>query len=393
MRMLGTQGNRCGLRPYSSGTEEKNILVVALQGLGNVLLATPLFHVLRTGFPCSKLFVLILRNRVYEALRLNPDIDELIMLGARRRDLLSDLRSLWKLWRQRFDIAVVAFPGGIRSAMITFLSGAKVRVGYPLDKLSFRMGDFLYTHKLSLQEPRHDLERNLKLADALGLTISPSDKELSLSVSKEDQDFANKYLCQHGVMDTDIVFGFHPGGGSLMDFKRWPVEKFAELGSRLNKDYKAKVILFEGPDEQGLSIKVASTMNSKPLIVKGVSLMRTAALIGMCDIFISNDSGLMHMAVAMKVPTVGIFGPTDPRRTAPYGQLHRIVRRNLQCSPCFRFEESGVKCASLSCLRDIDIDAVLSAIKDILPLRRQRSTRSRSDNFKTGLSRHKRNCG
>ena len=107
-------------------------------------------------------------------------------------------------------------------------------------------------------------------------------------------------------------------------------------------------------------------MNSNPLIVSGISFMRTAALIGKCDVFISNDSSLMHIAAALKVPTVGIFGPTDPKRTAPYGRMHKTVSLNLQCSPCSRFEEKHVKCTTFACLHDLHIDYVLSAMKDLI---------------------------
>jgi heptosyltransferase-2 len=344
--------------------EDFRVLVIALQGLGNVLLITPLLHTLKVGISNRvKISILVLKKYGDEVLRGNPDVDEIIVVDPSQQWLLSIFRLIRNLRSKKFDLAIVAWPGGIRSAIIAFLCGAKMRIGHRQNTALFKISPFLYTHRLITEKFKHDLERNLEFAQVLG--IEAMSTKIVFPLTEEDRAVVQRFLSQSGI-DNNLFFGLHPGSGSEMSYKRWPRKRFAEFGNRLVKQYGGAVIIFGGPEEIALMEEVATLMEPKPLLAKNASLKKTAALIERCKVFISNDSGLMHLATAMGVPTVGIFGPTEPDKTAPYGEQNRIVRKEFGCSPCFRFEKRRFRCSTLECLKNITVENVLEAVGDLL---------------------------
>ncbi|PIV63342.1 MAG: hypothetical protein COS11_07960, partial [bacterium (Candidatus Ratteibacteria) CG01_land_8_20_14_3_00_40_19] len=134
---------------------------------------------------------------------------------------------------------------------------------------------------------------------------------------------------------------------------------------RLIKTYNAQVIIFGGKQEISLAERVASLMKKNPIIAAGkTTLGETAALIERCNLFITNDSGLMHIACAVKTPVVAIFGPTDYRKTGPYSINSAIIRKNLPCSPCY--QRGKVKCKELDCFKLITVEEVLEAAERVL---------------------------
>ena len=152
-----------------------------------------------------------------------------------------------------------------------------------------------------------------------------------------------------------------------MKFKRWSGDRFARLGDAIGDRWAGWILLFGGRAERHLCEEVAHRMQGRCINLAGeLSLSQTAAFIEKCEVFISNDSGLMHIAAALSVPVVAIFGPTDHRRTAPYGERNTVVRLDLPCSPCYVFETRWFQCRNpyaLECLRELSVDRVFGAIE------------------------------
>lgn len=184
-------------------------------------------------------------------------------------------------------------------------------------------------------------------------------------VTSADKEYARELLLKNNVTENEIVVGLHPGSGGQIG-KRWAKEKFVELGDELYEKYGAKVLLFGGPDEAGLKQDICALMKNKPVLVEG-TLKQTATVIGRCDLFISNDSGLMHIATAMGVPTIGVFGPTDPRRTSPWGEKNTIVAKDMPCIPCYKYPffstNSRIECQRMDCLKTISVEDILLAVR------------------------------
>jgi len=168
---------------------------------------------------------------------------------------------------------------------------------------------------------------------ALGLKIDPdSSYDLPIRVSTE---FVETFRKKNDVSSSDLLIGIHPGSDIRGKDRRLSIEKFAALSDELTNNYGAKVVVFLGSHEIELKEELLRFAKCKHIVVEGLELDEVAQIISICNIFISGDSGLMHLASAMKVPCVTIYGPTNPVYTQPRGIPHEIVNLDLECSPCF----------------------------------------------------------
>ena len=171
---------------------------------------------------------------------------------------------------------------------------------------------------------------------------------------------------QWNISKKTLIVGFHPGSFPDMKYKRWAPEKYAELGNFLCEKFNASIMIFGSSEEQDISEKILKLMRYPPIITTGKTTLRqAAAIIEKCDLFVSNDTGLMHIAAALNVPTIGIFGPTDPRKNSPRGKNTTFIWKNFPCSPCYNTEKA-IKCKEAKCLNSISVEEVLVRIKKIL---------------------------
>ena len=168
-------------------------------------------------------------------------------------------------------------------------------------------------------------------------------------------------------MDS-LVIGMHAGLASHQRYKMWAVEKYAELADKLIENYNAAILFFGGEEEHSLIAKIQSMMKHRLLNMAGrTSIRETAALIYKCDLFICGDTGLMHIAGALEVPAIAIFGPTNYRRVGPWGNPERnvIVRKELDCSPCYPIYGPIKECRNKVCLDSITVEDVLIIVKNM----------------------------
>ena len=144
--------------------------------------------------------------------------------------------------------------------------------------------------------------------------------------------------------------------------KLWEPELFAALGDRILKDFSGNVIFTGSQADRPIIEKISSMMKTRPLNLAGrTGLKELAYLYGQCRVLVTTDTGPMHMAAAMNCPVVALFGPTSPLRTGPYGPGHRVITSGAACGPCFK-----KTCDQWSCMRDITVDSVYEAVKEIL---------------------------
>ena len=163
-----------------------------------------------------------------------------------------------------------------------------------------------------------------------------------------------------------MILGVHPGANvSWIGEKRWPAERFSRVSERFIDEYNGDVIVFGGPDDKSVIEKVKANIKKKRIhFADNQTIRQTAALIKECDLFLTNDSGLMHVAAACKVPIVAIFGPTLPYKNYPWKIPHLIVRENLPCSPCYNHRR--IKCKHYDCLNLLSEEKVYLAVKDMI---------------------------
>ncbi len=354
------------------------ILIIGPIGIGNLILIRPTIEKLRNEFPDAFISLAVLKKSFKDLVETYDCVDEIVLvnqtLGFRIREILKILSTLRS---KRFDLCISTFPSNhFGYSLISFASGAKLRLSHRYLRKRWKSLSFLYNLKIPMKPGLHDVEQNLNLLEAFGIDVSDIKPALKIDILSEDENFADAFLESNGLRG-EFLIGMHPGssGERGMVHKRWDAEKFSKLGDILSERLNAKILVFGGPEERELKTRISNMMKGPSFVIEGTTLRQTISLIGRCKLFISNDSGPMHIAVAMGVRTVGIFGPTDHTRTAPYGDGNVVVRKGLPCSPCWKVEDVGVrrKCdRDVSCMKRLSVEEVLEFMEDIV---RERSLR------------------
>lgn len=191
---------------------------------------------------------------------------------------------------------------------------------------------------------------------------------LPLPVKDSDRERAEFILRECGLQGDGIVIALNVNASEVADQRRWGVEKYAELARRLKEHYRAELVFIGAPGEQR-RVSEAVTMCGGGINLAGkTTLIQVAAALENADLFITNDSGPMHLAMAMGTPTVALFGPETPRRYGPVSDRHIAVYKNYSCSPCINFAKAKkIRCKhNTKCIRDITVEEVFEAAEKIL---------------------------
>jgi lipopolysaccharide heptosyltransferase II len=336
----------------------QRVLIVKLRALGDVIISTPVITNLRKAIPHAEI-VYLTEPGYDEPLRGNPYLDEIVLV-PRMPFFTSNLRLgeppqiMRRLKRRCFDLAIDLF-GNPRSALLILLSGARTRVGY-----RYRVRSLAYNVKVTPRYPRYVVEFNLDVLRELGIPILTND--LYLPVSDEDRGHALRFIENHGLNGKRLV-GLFPGGG--WPAKRWTPSGYARLADLLNARDGVGVVIVGGPGEEGIVQEIIQLSRTHPVPVTGLSLMQAAALIATMDLMVGNDSAPQYLAIAMKTPSISLFGPTRHDNAIPQGCRHRVLRLGLPCSPCDR-----LTCQTMECMRSITAEQVMGMVDEMLVLRR-----------------------
>jgi heptosyltransferase-2 len=338
----------------------KNVLIIMMGGIGNMIFLTPALKALRKALPSSTFSFLLGSYSAEKAVEGSHLIDQKIIIEPKKfTGLQGNMRLIRKLRQENFDLSMTSTgTNPLKSGLLCALAGIKYRLGENINRKGF-----FYNLRVPFDKNQHEVESNIHLIQRLGIEVE--DRSLFIQRSKEDKNYAQKYFAQNNL-EGKLVAGVHPGSGiHQAGFKRWAKERFSQLADRLISDWGASVILFGGAEETKLAEDINGMMRSQPLLMTGkTTLSQTAALIEKCSLFISNDSGLLHVASAVKAPVVGIFGPTDPGRTGPYPDSSAVIRKDMACSPCYAGKP--VRCDHTECLSSITVNDVIEKVKQKL---------------------------
>ncbi len=337
------------------------ILVRANNWIGDVVMMTPALHSLRAAFPHAAISVLA-KPWVIPVLKNNPDISEIILYDDQylHNGLRGTLRLAGQLKGLGFNGAIL-FQRAFEAAFLSFMARIPNRAGFDTDARGLML-----THKVRPRKSDfsvHRVEHNQRLLAGLGL--APISSNPVLPLSKEIIHQARQRLTDLGVPPDAILFGLNPGatfGGA----KRWPVARFAALSDQIAQAFGAKGIIFGGASEKDLGDQVLKHTTGKNIfnLAGETSLSEAVALIGLCGLFITNDSGLMHIAAALDIPLVAIFGPTDYRATSPWSNKYKLVRKtDISCSPCMKRE---CPLDHHQCMEAITAREVFDAVKRLI---------------------------
>lgn len=327
----------------------RRILVIKLRAIGDVLLSTIVLRNLRLAFPKASIDFLT-ESPSKDIVSGNADVNDVIL---HTRQKLSGLSLIQHVRSKDYDLVIDLF-GNPRTALITRLSGALYRVGY-----RFRGRAYAYN---VVVPPRggsvHNTQFNLDSLEALGVAIQ--DRNIYFPVAPEDDAYVDGFLRERRTNQRPLI-AFGTGGGWYT--KRWPLDRFAELGDRIMVKHNVHVVLIWGPGEYEGVRQVKTLMKQEGMIPPSTTLPQLGALLRRCSCMVTNDSGPMHIAAAVGTPVLGIYGPTNPALQGPYGDKHITIRREgLECLGC----NLTICPIGHPCMLDLSVDAVIQAFEQLL---------------------------
>ena len=332
----------------------ETILVTRLRFMGDVILTTPVLAALRRAYPRASITYLAEWPYI-TLLEHHPAVDERLALRRDRR--FGSAEMIGRLLRRRFDLAIDLF-GNPRSALLTFLSKASMRIGG-----DFRGRRTFYTHRIRDDGSRKTaVQFHLNYLDPLAITPpAPSDPEIALT--DEEIAWSQDYLLRRGYDPEETIVGIHPG--ATWPAKRWFPHRFAVLANRLHRE-GAQILFTMGPGEDEVMESVLRSCQFSVIEPHILSLRQLGAILSRLDLYIANDCGPMHLAPAVGTRTVGIFGPSDPGIWFPYRLEagHVPVSKEVDCRICNRDW-----CDKMDCMRAITVQDVLGAALDRLQKR------------------------
>jgi heptosyltransferase-2 len=303
------------------------IIIRVPNWIGDAVLSLPAIESMKLNFPDAEIWVAA-SEWVKDLFSPSDGFPKIIPIPP-----LNDMRTFRAFGREikkrDFDVGIL-LTNSFSSALLFYLARIPHRWGYRRDGRRV-----LLTKSVPLKETDasvHQLNYYLNLLAGLGLkTSSP---EIGLKLTPEEKGEAGQIILSAGLDPAGPLIIFDPGA-SYGPAKRWPATSYAALGNMLQARTDAQILLIGSPDEDDLARKIAAGMGKKPASFVGKTTLRQlASLISLSHLFVTNDTGPMHLANALRVPVVAIFGPTDPGRTGPFFQPARVLRKEVPCWPC-----------------------------------------------------------
>jgi heptosyltransferase-3 len=338
----------------------KRILLIQLGDIGDVVLTTPAIKALKENYPSAEIFVL-LRDYASELMEGCPWVDGVIPLkkdkGKLREEIGYQKDLLLGLRRKGFELAI-DLRAGTRGAIVSFLSGATFRIGrYRGDGKLWR--NRLFTH---LIRPENELSQystlhSLNILAPLELRIGDTSPQLTITEEKE-RSAANILRRQKVPIDKPII-ALHPF--SRWSYKEWPIRNYIRLIDHIGSRYGVSILITSSDDERGRAAEIVKESKIDVYSLAGkTSIGELAGVLKRCSLLIGIDSAPVHIAAAVGIPTVTIFGPSSPVNWAPRGKQHYVIYKDLPCIPC---REKGCNDSEVSrCLDELSVEEVVPVI-------------------------------
>lgn len=337
--------------------EPKGILIIQLRRIGDVLMCTPLIRAVRKKYP-QAFIAFLTEEESRSILETNPHLNEVITWNKNKyQNWFYALKKIKEIRDKQFDW-VIDLLGTPRTALASFLSGAPHRIGF-----AYRLRKIFYNHKVI---PDREMKYGAlyKLDSLSPLGIKSQDGKLELVVNSKAKSFAQKFLAENNLSASDFKITISPTARRRFNF--WFLDRYAKVADWLIEKYSAKVILVWGPGERDIVEKIASLMKFRPLISSETStLLELAAILEQGDLHLGNDNGTKHIATAVGVPTLTIYGPHPPTGWSyPDLSRHKFVKTNC---PCSNNERKKHRCTKVTCLDSISVEEVQQVLDSILP--------------------------
>lgn len=337
------------LRLFAPKKRGSAILIVSATGLGDTLFALPAIQAIKTSFPSSKLYILT-TGIGKELLLHNPYLEQPLVVTAQNifalRKILCSLNLETVLMFHTSDRYLLPLVASTRASNIIGIEGEQKGL------------DALLTIRVKNQNI-HEIDKRLLLAKAMGAEPSPA--PLQIPVTEEEEKEALLFLKKQGWDEKRPLIGLQPGAKDK--FKFWPEEYFVKTASAL-KDYNPFFVITGSMGEANLVKTLARQIPGSLPLFGQISLRTLLGVMRKFSLYITNDTGPMHLAFSQNIKTIALFAPTDPRLCGPYlAKNAHVIAKKLTCSPCLK-----KKCRDPFCMRQISVEEVVAQAKELLPL-------------------------
>jgi len=340
------------------------ILIIRTDRIGDVILSTPAIQAAREANTSSHI-AFMTRPYTKDIVLGNPYLDEVIVYdkdGA-HRSIIATIKFALSLRSKKFDLALILHSTN-RTNLIAFLAGIPKRIGYQRKCRWFLTDRLPY---LKSQGLKHEMEYTLDILKAAGMSFNEEKLKPFIPVSKIDEDFAAIFCQENKINEGDLLIGIHPSASCLS--RRWPAQRFAQVADKLIESLGCKIIVLGAGDDLKLANSVKNNMKHEAVVVKDFTIPQVAAILKLCKVFISTDTGPAHIARTMDVPCVTIFGRKQPGlspvRWRPVGKLDKEViflHKDVGCIGCLAHNCKK----NFACLEAVTVDEVLDAAKRLL---------------------------
>ncbi len=341
--------------------KQRRILLVRNDKVGDLVLATPAIKALKKTFPDALVSALV---SVYakDVLTNNPYVDKVIAEDEKgaHKGLTGVFALAREIRKEKFDTAVVVFPF-FRNALAVFLAGIPQRIS-----TGFRWYQFLFNRLTYLNRSKalnHEIEYAMDLAEMAGAERIKCYPELF--PGGDDARYADDFLSSSNMVKSrDIIVGINPGSG--LSARKWPEDRYVDLSRILIEKYKAKIIIFWGPGEDETAESMKERIGKGSYIACRSTILQLAALISRCSLFVTNNTGPMHIASATDTPMIAIFDPKKacaPERWGYRDEKRIVLKPDIECTDSCRRN----KCGYDECMETVTVDMVFEAVQRLLP--------------------------
>jgi lipopolysaccharide heptosyltransferase II len=326
----------------------KKILIIKPRGIGDIILSTIVLDDLKKQFPEAKIDYLV-ESFAKESLQNNPLVNN--VLTFQKSDFI--LKTISLIRKEKYDL-IIDLWSNPRTAQITFFSGVKFRVGY-----NYKGRKYAYNILGTSERGEiHSAIHNLELLKAIG--IETTSKKIHYYLNDDEKNFALKFF-EEQKLNNKLVIGVIPSGG--WSSKRCPPEKLVEICKALFQKLHCKFLILWGPDDKSDADFIKKNLDKECIIAPETTIREMSALISKCSLVIANDSGPMHIAAALNVPVIGLFGPTDPTKHGPFSENSDFVIKNdLHCIICNKLECPYNK----ECFYQMDVNEIVNKCENLL---------------------------
>jgi heptosyltransferase-2 len=334
------------------------ILVRSANWVGDAVMTTPTIRAIRKNFPEATISILA-KPWVAPLFHQDPSIDHLMLydVEGRHGKTWGKIRLSKDLRTKEFDLAIL-LQNAFEAAFLAYVARIPNRLGYNTDGRGL-----LLTHPVRVDptlKEGHQIDYYLGILT--GASLKLDGRGLSLVVTDEEKERAQRFLKSHGIGGKRLWIGINPGA-TYGTAKRWLPERYAALCNRLGESFGARILIFGGPSEEALGRQISGMITKDAFNLCGKTNLREAmALIAQCDLFVTNDSGLMHVAAAFDIPQIAIIGSTNHVATGPSNPSGHTVRVPMECSPCLKPD-----CPTdHRCMTEITVDMVYRVAERIV---------------------------